>query len=127
MAGYKNIDPEAGKATQFKPGQSGNPAGMQPGTKHLSSWIQELGSDEEFEVYLKHPTDGYVPYKGAPIRAVVETAWQKAAAGDEKAREWLAKYGWRQQLDVTTNGKDLPAPILGGMSTVDVPSDHSNS
>lgn len=105
---------EVSKDTQWKPGESGNPAGKPKGTKHLSTWIQELGEDPEFKVYLQDPIQGYVEYKGAPIKAVVEVAWRKAATGDKDAREWLAKHGWKQQVDVTTNGKDLPTPILGG-------------
>lgn len=108
MPGYKDPPVEH----QFKPGQSGNPAGKPKGTKHLSTWIQDIGEDEDFQVYLQHPTDGYVPYKGAPIKAVVEVAWRKATAGDKDAREWLAKYGWRQQLDVTSDGQKLDGLVI---------------
>jgi hypothetical protein len=42
----------------------------------------------------------------------------------------LSKHGYvdKQETDLTTNGKDLPAPILGGLSNAtDVPGDNGNS
>lgn len=104
------------KETQFKPGQSGNPKGMPKGIKHISTWIQELMNDEEFEALLPDPREGWKTYKGAPMRAILKTMSIKAMQGDVKAFEALAKHGWKQQLDITTNGKDLPTPILGGLS-----------
>lgn len=48
------------------------------------------------------------------------------------ARKWFAskflprRFG--DKIDMTTNGKDLPAPILGGLTPPpDVPSDHSST
>lgn len=113
--------PHGGALTPFQPGQSGNPAGRPKGARHISTWIQEMMEDEDFNIYLQHPTKGFVEYKGAPVKAIVQTAIRKAAAGDDKARDWLAKYGYRQQLDITTAGKKLPAPIYGGMSGTDIP------
>jgi len=101
----KNVSPDVGRNTQFQPGQSGNPAGKPKGAKHLSTWIQDMLNDEEFETYLQHPTKGYVPFKGAPIKAIVQTAQQKAVAGDDKAREWLAKYGYGQKFEVEHSGE----------------------
>lgn len=89
--------------TQFKPGESGNPAGKPKGAKHLSTHIQEMLNDEEFETYLEHPAKGYVPFKGAPIKAIVTVALRKAAAGDDKAREWLAKYGYGTKLQLSND------------------------
>lgn len=102
--------------TRWKPGQSGNPAGKKPGTKHLSTHIQEMMNDPEFELLLSHPLRGVETVKGRPVLAIVKTAMLKAAAGDKQWADWLANNGWKQQLDITTNGKDLPTPILGGMS-----------
>lgn len=108
---------------QFQPGQSGNPAGKPKGTKHISTWIQEMSEDEEFSTYLQDAREGFKEFKGAPIRAIINTALVKAVAGDKDAREWLAKYGWRKELDITTNGKDLVIPILGGSSIKDTTDD----
>lgn len=95
-----------------KPGDIRNPNGKPKGTKHLSTWIQQLGNDEEFQVYLTDPVKGYVEFKGAPIKAVVQTAWRKAAAGDKDAREWLAKHGWKQQLDITSDNEKLEGLVI---------------
>lgn len=90
-----------------KKGEVRNPNGRPKGTRNLSTWIQELGNDEDFQIYLQDPVKGYVEFKGAPVKAVVETAWRKAAAGDKDAREWLAKHGWKQQIDVTSNDEKI--------------------
>lgn len=105
------IDPNIGKDTQFKPGKSGNPAGKPKGTKHLSTWIQELMNDEEFEANLIDAKKGLIEYKGAPLKAIITVAITKAVNGDEKAREWLAKYGWKTQLDITTNDESLRGEV----------------
>lgn len=104
------------KETQWKPGQTGNAAGKPRGTKHISTWIQDLANDEEFEANILDAKKGLIEYKGAPLKAIISVAITKAVNGDEKAREWLAKYGWKAQLDITTNDKDLPAPIYNGES-----------
>lgn len=45
MANESNLRP-------WKPGQSGNPAGKPKGTKHLSTWMQEMLEDEEYAYKL---------------------------------------------------------------------------
>ena len=102
--------------TMFKPGQSGNPAGKPKGSKHISKWIQEMVEDEDFTTFIQDAREGFIEYKGAPMTAIVRSAVIKAIAGDKDARDWLARYGWRKELDITTNGKDLPTPILGGIT-----------
>lgn len=91
------------KETQFQPGQSGNPNGVPKGTKHISTWIQELLNDEEFEAILIDSKKGAVEFKGAPLKAIIMTARHKAVQGDDKAREWLAKYGWGQKLQLSND------------------------
>lgn len=87
---------------QFKPGESGNPDGMAKGTKQLSTWIQELLNDNEFEFLIlggrgKGKT---ITYKGAPIKAIVGVAIHKAMKGDQKWAEWLAKHGYGNKIIV---------------------------
>ena len=102
------FDPSIGKDTQFKPGQSGNPAGMPKGYKRLSTWIQELANDEEFETGIFDSKVGYRDYKGAPIKAIVSVTLQKAVNGDEKAREWIGRYyGDSQKFDVVSDGERI--------------------
>lgn len=108
---HGKVDPSVGKATQFKPGESGNPAGLPKGTKHINTWIQELMEDEKFEARLLDLKEGFVDYKGAPIKAIVKaTANDALAHNDPKvraaARDWLAKYGWptKNESDVNLKG-----------------------
>lgn len=111
-----NPNPNQEHLKPWQPGESGNPAGKKPGTKHLSTWIQEMMNDETFEIWLTDVRQGFVKYEGVPIKAIVGTAMKKAAAGDKQWADWIANNGWKQQVDITTNGKDLPTPILGGIT-----------
>jgi hypothetical protein len=104
-SGYKNIDPEAGKATRFQPGVSGNPAGPKPGFKHINTIVQELLNDPEFEALLRHPTKGWVEFKGAPVMAVVKAQVLKALDGDTKAYDSLMKSGWSQKIENEHSGE----------------------
>jgi hypothetical protein len=108
------LDPSIGKSTQFKPGESGNPAGRPKGAKHINTWIQELVEDEEFTATLLDLKHGFVEYKGAPMKAIVKAAINEALAAREPrerqaAREWIAKYGWPTKNEVT--GED-GAPLM---------------
>jgi hypothetical protein len=60
------------------------------GSKHLSSYIQEALTDENFELKLK---DGTI-LKEMPIKAIIKTAVAKSVSGDTRAMEWLAKHGY---------------------------------
>lgn len=106
----KDTSPDVGKNTQFKPGQSGNPLGKPKGYKHISTWIQELLNEEDFETILLDSVKGTVNFKGAPIKAIVMTARQRAAQGDDKAREWLAKYGYGQKLQLSNDPENPITP-----------------
>jgi len=88
------------KETQFKPGQSGNPAGLPKGTKQLSTWIQELMNDEQFEfIILGGKGKGKkINYKGAPVKAIIGVAIHKAIKGDSRWAEWLAKHGYGSRI-----------------------------
>lgn len=82
------------KEHQFKPGQSGNPNGVPKGTKHLSTHIQEMLNDEDFELKLK---DGTL-LKERPIKAIIKTAVAKSISGDNRWAEWLAKHGYGEKI-----------------------------
>lgn len=104
--------PDIGKATQFKPGQSGNPAGPKPGYKHLSTWIREMLNDDDFTAMLPDPRDGWREHKGAPVKAIVQTALIRAMQGEKESREWLAKYGYGTKIDVTSDGERIQVSPL---------------
>ena len=95
------VDPSIGKATQFKPGQSGNPEGKKPGTISLSKHIQNLLNDDDFEQWVPDAREGWKEYKGAPIKAVIKAQIVRAIAGDGKAFDLLAKYGYGVKIDPT--------------------------
>lgn len=83
------------------------------GKKHLTTWIQELLEDEAFEAGILDAKKGYVEYKGAPIKAIVQVATVKAVNGDLKAADLLMKYGWaqKQEIDMTSNGETISQPL----------------
>lgn len=89
-------------------GEIRNPKGKPKGTKHMSTWIKEMLNDPDFELKLKNGTI----IKGAPMGAIIKTAIAKAVSGDMRAFDILGKYGFGTKVDVTTNGKELPTPIM---------------
>ena len=106
--------------TRWKKGQSGNPNGKPKGSKHISTHIQEMLNDPDFELKLK---DGSI-IKGRPMEAILKTAVAKAVSGDMRAFDMLGKYGYGTKLDITSEGEKIQ-PILGGLS--DLHSDDSDS
>lgn len=104
MAFGKDTPPEVGADTQFQPGQSGNPAGKPKGSKHLSTWIQELLNDETFEATIQQGLR-IVEFKGAPIEAIVKAQMTRALNGDVKAFESLAKFGYGTKTEVENSGE----------------------
>lgn len=101
------LDPSVvGKATQFKPGHSGNPAGPAPGYKHISTHIQELLEDDEFEAWIPDSREGIKEYKGRPMKAILRAMAIRAMAGDVRAFDVLAKFGYgsKDTLEVTGPG-----------------------
>lgn len=63
MANNQNLKP-------WQPGQSGNPLGKPKGTKHLSTWIQDLLPDSRFQAFIAGPEGKAVKCKGAPIQVM---------------------------------------------------------
>ena len=82
------------------------------GSKHLSTHIQEMLNDPDFELKLK---DGSV-LKGAPLAAIIKTAVAKAVSGDMRAFDMLAKHGYgeRLKLEIDDPRKDILNKYLGG-------------
>lgn len=90
---------------KFQKGQSGNPDGKPKGAIHLSTHIQNMLNDPDFELYLEDRTEGWKKFDGPPVKAIMAVAVRKAAAGDDKAREWLAKYGYGQKFELEHSGE----------------------
>ncbi len=93
--------------TSFKPGKSGNPKGRPPKGHSITEWFREmLNSQPEVK------------------EAIAQSIVSKALEGDVAAQRMVWNYmdGMpQQQIDHSTQGKPIPAPILGGISV------HSNS
>lgn len=106
------VSPDVGKKTQFKKGQSGNPAGPKPGFKHLSTHIQDLLNDEEFTAWVTDPRHGAVEFKGAPMKAITTAMAVRAMNGDIKAADWLAKYGYGTKVEVSGVGGEPLIPVV---------------
>jgi hypothetical protein len=101
--------PEGVKFTSDNAAEMGAKGGKaKAGSKHISTHIQEMLNDENFELKMK---DGSI-LRGRPMDAIIKTAIAKGVSGDMRAFDMLGKYGYGNKLDVTTNGKDLPTPII---------------
>lgn len=73
------------------------------GSKHLSTWIQELLHDEQFQATILKGLK-IVEFKGAPIKAIVEAQMIKALNGDSKAFDALGKYGYGTKQEIEHSG-----------------------
>ena len=91
---------------------TGNPAGPKPGYKHLSTHIQELLNDEEFETYLSDPRRGFIEYKGAPIKAISRCWPSKRCRAIRRRFDAIAKYGYGTKVEVTGAGGEPLPPVV---------------
>lgn len=95
----------------FKPGVSGNPNGRPPKGYSITETFQEM-------------------FKADPLKKqeLADAIFKRAKQGDPTALKLVWNYmdGMPQQkLDHTTNGKDLPTPLLSGVT--DVPSNNGST
>lgn len=94
-------------------GEIRNPKGKPKGTKHLSTIIRDVLENLDWsKTTLKNKDELQKLYGKNGWKAIVYVATTKAMAGDPQAMKWLAENGFGKHVDVTTNGKDLPQPIL---------------
>lgn len=106
MAGVDNLKPIKDSKRAKELGAKGGRA--KKGSKHISTHIQEMMSDESFEQKLK---DGTI-LKGAPLDAILKVAIAKARSGDPKFFDMLMKYGWAQKYDITSDDKPIVVEVL---------------
>lgn len=100
MAGIDNLRPVDSK----RAAEIGAIGGRnKKGSKHLSTWIQELLHDEEFEATVREGLK-IVEFKGAPIKAIVKAQMIKAMNGDTKAFDALGKYGYGTKQEIEHSG-----------------------
>lgn len=65
--------PENVKPHEFKPGQSGNPAGRPPGSRSLATVLREM-LEEEITVRIEGQPDQKRPFKEVIIRRLLKAA-----------------------------------------------------
>lgn len=108
MAGNRNIDPEVGKATQFKPGHPPTPgSGRKPGSRPWATVIREMVEDEEYTIKFANGE-----LRKYPAKIITDVMMKKASSGDVQAANWLAKYTIGEKLDVTSLGEKLETPAV---------------
>ena len=98
-----------------KKGEIRNPKGKPKGTLNLSTHIQNMLNDEGFEAVLLDSKKGAIEYKGAPVKAIIAVAIQKALHDKEKGAvwaEWLAKHGYGTKVDVTSGGEPIKIALV---------------
>jgi len=93
----------------FKPGVSGNPAGKPKGTKNFATLIRDMVEDPKYKIKLDNGK-----YLRLPGPAIVHAMTIKASKGDVQAATWLAKYGYGEKTDITSDGEALSvnSPVL---------------
>lgn len=101
--------PFPNKETQWKKGESGNPAGKPIGSVHINTIVQELMLDPNFDALIRDSKDGWKKLEGIPAKAIVKAQMLKALDGDTKAYDSLVKSGWAQktETDITSNGETV--------------------
>jgi hypothetical protein len=92
-------------STQFSStNQPPIPGGVnKKGSRHLSSVIQELMDDDNFELKLK---DGKT-LQGRPSKRLVEVMYALAVSGNTKAADWIAKYGYGTKQTIEFEGNPI--------------------
>lgn len=99
--------------------------GLDPTT--LSKWVQD---DESLSMKLVSWENVNTALALANIHKALKNEGEKAEEGDTRMdNSWklVSKLedGYKDKLDVTTNDKDLPTPILGNINNV-IPSNNSS-
>lgn len=104
MANEENLKPVKTHEEAVERGRKG---GLNKrGSKHISTWIQEMLNDEEFEANILDSRKGMIEFKGAPLKAIINVAVQKAINDPKTGQqwaEWLAKHGYGSKLVLETS------------------------
>lgn len=110
-----NFNPPLENLIPFKKGQSGNPKGKRKGTEHSSTRLRRLlDMTQMLENPINGEVEGFTVIEQMDLKII-----QAALKGDIKAYQAIvdrAEGKPRESIDHTTLGKEMPAPILGGIS-----------
>lgn len=91
--------------TPWQPGQSGNPAGRKPGSKNMSTIVQEL-LDQDADMRMLATSSVAKMTKDMPLsyaKAIVFATFNKALQGNMQAIAWLAEQQEKSAIrEVTT-------------------------
>jgi len=109
----------------FKPGQSGNPNGRPKGSLNTATRLRRL---LDITQNLKNPItetiEGFTVLEQIDMKLIM-----KAKEGDlASIKEMYDRLEGKPQssVDLTTKGKELPTPILGGLAKDAIHSDDGN-
>ena len=107
---------EAALATQFKPGQSGNPRGRPEGTISLETRVRRLlEGDEELPEPIVNAIRNQCGADKRAIDAVMIVGLLQALQGDKGWAQFIVERGWGKvtdKQDITSNGKELKAGVV---------------
>lgn len=91
------------KYPNLTPFAVGNPGGGRPkGSKNFATLIRDMVEDPKYKIRLDN---GKYLHKPGP--AIVHAMTVKAYKGDVQAATWLAKYGYGEKTDITSDGESL--------------------
>lgn len=114
MSDYKPMPPKEHRFTRDNAAYMGAKGGRnKKGSKHLSTIIRELADSIDWDkTTLKNKDELKAKYGGQGWLAIVHVAFTKAMTGDTKAMEWLAKNGYGNKIDITTDDKPLNISLV---------------
>ncbi len=97
--------PEGKKFTPENAAEMGAKGGAnKKGSKHLSTIIQELAEDIDWDkTTLKNKDELKAKYGKNGFKAVAYVALTKAMTGDVRAMDWLAKHGYGSTLNLNVS------------------------
>jgi hypothetical protein len=110
----KNLKPFDSDSAR-KAGQKSSKAG----SKHLKTLIQDIGNNIDWDkTTLKDKSQMKEMYGNNAWKALTYVAFTKAMAGDPKAMDWLAKNGYGQSIDVTSDGQAIKTATIIDLGNV---------
>lgn len=105
---------EQGKATRFKPGQSGNPKGRPKGSRNYRTLLREAieGNAIDWSLIPIQGIEKLAAKHNHPMEAVIYRAYAQAIQGDARARQWLTDTLYGKNYRVTVHHvTDGPQPV----------------
>ncbi len=109
-------DPMIGKATQFKPGQSGNPAGKPKGARNFKTIVREILEDGGIDwdkVPVKNAEELKRKHGKRGGQALAYVMLAKGLSGDVPAAKAVSEWAYGKNIDITSDGERVEiAPLV---------------